>query len=95
MCKTNNGITEESASKQCGLHIFEKNAPGMEVPERLKGHMSATRVPFHKRVIGMGVGVNLLFKEEVTPYLFFFFETSNPTQDQESHTLLTEPVEVP
>lgn len=73
MCKTNNRITEDGASKQRGLHISEKNAPGMEVPKRLKGHLSATCVLSHKRVIVTGIGVNLLFKQEATPYFFFFF----------------------
>lgn len=42
--KTKNRITEETANKQRWLHISEWNAPGMEVPERLKGHMSTTFV---------------------------------------------------
>lgn len=35
---------EESANKQHWLYISEQNAPGMEVPGRLKGHLSATFV---------------------------------------------------
>lgn len=71
MCKTNNRITEENASKQRGLHISGKNAPGMKVPERLKVTWQPC-VPSHKRIIVTGVGVNLLFKEEATTYFSVF-----------------------
>ena len=32
--------TEQSANKQSWLHISGQNASGMEVPERVKGHVS-------------------------------------------------------